>query len=420
MQQVYSRSYCNISATASRDSSEGLFRSRNPLVLENMPLSICVDGSPVSSEDDGQSTQSITFDVACRKFWDDVAHGHVNTRGWVLQERLLAPRVLHFGRQQLFWECQTLEAAEKYPAGLPKHFRWQSRYDTNTNLKSKMSEVYDGRFKTSKQSEVFWEDGPSRFHDHWSAVVEAYSSTDLTFPSDKLMALSGVASEFLAHVDDEYVAGMWRRHLEAQLCWYRPKFQPPNVSNKRPQYRAPTWSWASIDGTIEMPLPKSITLFEKPALRIKVIDVHLEFVTENTMGLVKGGYLDLVGQLKRCTIQKGTLVRMKVDEVVVEITSEGGTHCPNVLLDAEDDDLEEASTALSLYYMPVLVWSRLWSKSCYLLLECIDPDEGIFRRVGLIIVWREELAKMLMAEQSGSTQFPCRRLEDGLHVIRVV
>ena len=27
-------------------------------------------------------------------------------RGWVLQERLLAPRTLNFGREQLFWECR--------------------------------------------------------------------------------------------------------------------------------------------------------------------------------------------------------------------------------------------------------------------------------------------------------------------------
>ena len=27
-------------------------------------------------------------------------------RGWALQERLLAPRTLHFGREQLFWECR--------------------------------------------------------------------------------------------------------------------------------------------------------------------------------------------------------------------------------------------------------------------------------------------------------------------------
>lgn len=26
-------------------------------------------------------------------------------RGWVFQERLLAPRVLHFAKRQLWWEC---------------------------------------------------------------------------------------------------------------------------------------------------------------------------------------------------------------------------------------------------------------------------------------------------------------------------
>ena len=44
----------------------------------------------------------------------------VNTRAWVVQERLLAPRTLHFGRDQLFWECRTFEACESFPGGLPQ------------------------------------------------------------------------------------------------------------------------------------------------------------------------------------------------------------------------------------------------------------------------------------------------------------
>ena len=35
-------------------------------------------------------------------------------RGWVLQERLLAPRTLHFGREQLFWECCECRHLEGY------------------------------------------------------------------------------------------------------------------------------------------------------------------------------------------------------------------------------------------------------------------------------------------------------------------
>ena len=38
----------------------------------------------------------------------------LNGRGWVLQERLLAPRTLHFGREQLFWERRECRCPEHH------------------------------------------------------------------------------------------------------------------------------------------------------------------------------------------------------------------------------------------------------------------------------------------------------------------
>jgi len=38
-----------------------------------------------------------------------------------MQERLLAPRVLDFAKDQIFWECQELESCEMYPNGIPEH-----------------------------------------------------------------------------------------------------------------------------------------------------------------------------------------------------------------------------------------------------------------------------------------------------------
>jgi hypothetical protein len=45
--------------------------------------------------------------------------GPLLKRGWVIQERILALRTLHFGSSQLFWECRQFQACETYPGGLP-------------------------------------------------------------------------------------------------------------------------------------------------------------------------------------------------------------------------------------------------------------------------------------------------------------
>lgn len=42
-------------------------------------------------------------------------------RAWCMQERLLAPRVLHFAKDQILWECQKLECCEMHPNGIPEH-----------------------------------------------------------------------------------------------------------------------------------------------------------------------------------------------------------------------------------------------------------------------------------------------------------
>lgn len=53
---------------------------------------------------------------------------------------------------------------------------------------------------------------------------------------DKVVAISGIARATRDQIDDDYVAGMWRRGLEGQLCWY-----VFNSKSPRPTpYRAPS------------------------------------------------------------------------------------------------------------------------------------------------------------------------------------
>jgi hypothetical protein len=40
----------------------------------------------------------------------------LSRRGWCLQERVLTPRTLHFGTEQMFWECRTMQEPEGLPA----------------------------------------------------------------------------------------------------------------------------------------------------------------------------------------------------------------------------------------------------------------------------------------------------------------
>jgi hypothetical protein len=132
MYKVYSYSHCNLSASASKDSSEGLYRNRNLRTLDTTRVELYVAGL-------GSSTTPRRCELHDYFFWKyNVSQYTINRRAWVTQERLLAPRVLHFGKYQILWECREHDACESYPESLPSLFGAQ-RY---TNFKARDLAVY--------------------------------------------------------------------------------------------------------------------------------------------------------------------------------------------------------------------------------------------------------------------------------------
>jgi hypothetical protein len=70
----------------------------------------------------------------------------------------------------------------------------------------------------------------------------------LTYPTDKLSGLSGLAKVFMRYLKDDYLAGIWKRDLLRGVLWLA--FGEVKVS---PNYRAPSWSWASVDCSLSYP-----------------------------------------------------------------------------------------------------------------------------------------------------------------------
>jgi hypothetical protein len=107
----------------------------------------------------------------------------------------------------------------------------------------------------------------------WSWIVERYACSELTCAADKLVAISGLAREIQMQTRDQYVAGMWRKDLEFQLCW-------DNLVGQQCQrvapYRAPTWSWASLDCLVDCSVAERFKNTRvNTVLWIQVLDVQL-------------------------------------------------------------------------------------------------------------------------------------------------
>ena len=159
----------------------------------------------------------------------------LSKRAWVLQERLLSPRTLHYTKTQLFWECRESKACEISPHPYPKIRR--NTFDhfeapTYTYLES-THQLYGLDVEP--------------LHRHWPKIIEKYTDTSMTKLEDKLVAISGLARQVYSITKDKYCAGIWRADLVTQLLW---RLQRPQHEIDLP-YRAPSWSWASTEGKVE-------------------------------------------------------------------------------------------------------------------------------------------------------------------------
>ena len=192
-----------------------------------------------------------------------------------MQERLLSRRVLHFGLQQIYWECHELDACETFPGGLPPAILQQQSMRTGFKNIGSMNNP------------------ESRLYPQWERVTRAYTQGGLTKTSDKIIALAGIAAEIQSILNDDYLAGLWRQYLAEQLVW-----QVVGERTSRSSfYRAPSWSWLSIDGPIE-----PSTAFNSPVL-IEILSADIETPPGYELSHIKSGSICLRGILTRATWQ---------------------------------------------------------------------------------------------------------------------
>ncbi|KAN0068171.1 hypothetical protein V8E54_013741 [Elaphomyces granulatus] len=92
MEQVFSSAYCTISATSVKNSHEGFL---------TFPAK---EAARIPDEENSQF--AVYTCIASKSFKQAVGeYGLLNTCGWVLQERALSRRTIHFTGSQIFWEC---------------------------------------------------------------------------------------------------------------------------------------------------------------------------------------------------------------------------------------------------------------------------------------------------------------------------
>lgn len=276
MGDVYSNSHCNIAAAHAADGTEGCFIERDPQLVK--PLEVDLHWGPAPGR----------YYVIQWLYWrQKVTETPLNERAWVCQERYLAPRTLIFGETQLYWECRECAASETFPLGLPPGVR--------VALKTLNPQV-DGA--ALRQGRGLSADPELNAFSLWDRIVYDYSNGKLSYSEDKLVAISGRASRMQEHTQSEYLAGLWRKHLPYQLLWTVSGIQWV-ISKERPKgYIAPSWSWASMQGTIEDAC--MVRHSDSHEIILEVLEANIDLVSDlSPVGRVKGGHIRARGFLAR-------------------------------------------------------------------------------------------------------------------------
>jgi hypothetical protein len=181
-------------------------------------------------------------------------------RGWVLQERLLSKRVLHFGQQELFWECceevkcqcslvnhaaesKSNLSAMALQARKITHNLFLLSTETDSASADVRSSALAQRFRNPYSADEFQNGIIPR---KWRDLVSEYSGQRFSKESDRLAGISGLARQMQEYRHSKYLAGLWEDSLWMDLLWIGGL---PDAKRAK-EGTAPSWSWASLPGKV--------------------------------------------------------------------------------------------------------------------------------------------------------------------------
>lgn len=397
MAQTFEGSFLTVAAATSQDDTESLFYKdkRQSLGLK------CYAG---------QTEDKLPYTINYRipfgyhptddsNYRPDCGKHPLMARAWVYQERLLAPRTLYFG-EELSWGCREASTCE---CSGGSH---QNRYGHSMALLPDLS--------------------IEKLHMQWQNMVEEFTWLQLSFEEDRLPAFSGLAQRYHPHLKSKYLAGLWRENLVAYLMWFAyPQCgieAKPYSTNRPSKWRAPSWSWASIEGPILFSKDYHISEAEacagsftslgeimSVACLVEIISAECSASSLDPMGTVANGRLVIKGSGRLACLKHRencgggdtrhfTVKCTGVDSVHIRSNFSVDGHEANVDYDLIEHGLMRSNSDMDIYCLCLASMSfmrrtfllgredydlrpvcRTWS----LLLRCVDGKN--FERLGLLV-----------------------------------
>lgn len=240
MMYVYGLAYLVVAATAAENGGKGLYIARKSpkRVTFRTPTGRRVKAVVESRE--------FTFPAhhvwkVGEDYWE-ATNLPLLKRAWAFQERLFAPRIIHFTPAEIVWECMSSVGCEC--GNLQDTTAARSAFGPAQSFKSKFHDI------------VIRGCAEQRLR-YWHCITAQYSARELTRSSDRLPALACVARLINPRAFGRYLYGIWEDTLPVSLLWWSETADDDHpaadsaTTHFRPRGKSiPTWSWMSVEGRV--------------------------------------------------------------------------------------------------------------------------------------------------------------------------
>ena len=205
---VYIHASLTIAASSCPDNHVGFLHKRDRRQTENLeqPHGAETDISPYSYLNSplvkGEKRRSIYLESPLsdssyslnRLISSNHFSSHLGRRAWTLQERIMSSRTIFFYSEQLFWECRSTRFFEGWINYITSLMGYSNDFQTVGKLQCSLSPI-------SSQP-------PGIEYNRWYSMLEEFTTRDLTYHTDKIPALPGLAREFTLLTGDTYLVGL--------------------------------------------------------------------------------------------------------------------------------------------------------------------------------------------------------------------
>lgn len=297
MRNIYEKSYVTITASSSETCEISFVKARLPEIQLHrtlLPIGFVSKLKTFPSFQIPFCYQNTVGTIILQPWYGhDSLNEAVYLRAWTLEEHLLSPRVLTYGRSQLLWDCNS---TSKCNGGL--------RFD---------SDGYPLEKLRSDFGESIAQNGADSRHDYWESLVRNYTARQLTHQHDRLNAISGISNKLGSTLFRNYVylAGLWRDKKNdvlflRHLLWRssndeKPIYEDKSVTNW------PSWCWASTVGGISCRgwrTDHQLIDVENAAALSTVVECHVDLQSSiDAYGPINGGHLIMCGPAIEITCQ---------------------------------------------------------------------------------------------------------------------